>query len=629
MTSPAPLSAEELLATGRALLQAGDLDGAQASFEGALKIAPSAAGWRGLGNIHFMRRNYRASVPLFEKALDVDAQDHPALAMLAEAYFELGQRNEAVGYSTLAVSANPAEIRYKERFLVVAQEAVFLQHNIVIENTLLTCLETPGLDCAGAQGLWYNLFTLNPVYRAFFAVKRSTEKSGGLFGRIRDKMSATLPARDDASVHFDPTPLDAATDFSPLTSPFFLLGLEKIVVYTAAFEEFLTHLRKALLLQPSRFTPAQLIAIAARLAQYAYNTDYILNVTPEETAALGKLGDGAADLARRACYAPLHFPAVSPELEGVAVFSTLVQQQISEPRDREKAAAGITAITPIDDVVSVKVREQYEESPYPRWKSVPRNLTIEAVANDLRKPGAKILIAGCGTGQEAAQIATVLPEAEILAVDLSLASLSYAKVQTEKLGFKNITFRQADILQLGALQERFDGIVSGGVLHHLRDPLKGWEILTGLLKPNGLMRIALYSKTARRHLVVAQQVIKEKAFPPTPEGMRDFRRQSASLLDKEVLNAISAVSDYYHISMYRDMLFHVQEHCFDIPGIESALKQLHLKFLKFILPQAVTAQYVAAFPGDPEAVSLANWDKFEQAHPQLFIGMYQFWCQKQ
>jgi len=166
------------------------------------------------------------------------------------------------------------------------------------------------------------------------------------------------------------------------------------------------------------------------------------------------------------------------------------------------------------------------------------------------------------------------------------------------------------------------------VLHHLRDPLKGWEILAGLLKPGGVMRIALYSKTARQHLVVAQNIIKDKGFAPTPEGMRDFRRQSAALLDRDVLNTISGVSDYYHISMYRDMLFHVQEHCFDVPGIETALNQLHLKFLKFILPQAITVQYLAAYPNDPDAASLPNWHKFEQAHPQLFIGMYQFWCQK-
>lgn len=630
--STAPQTAEDLIQQARNQLQQQQLEPAKASLEASLKLQKTAAAYRGLGNIQFMLRHHRDSIPLFEKALEVDAGDHASLAMLAEAYFELGNTEKAVGYSTLAIAAAPQEIRYKERFIHLSRDAVFFQHNHVIENTLLDCLKTPGLDCSGAQGLWYNTFTLNPDFRRLYAVKRVAEKQGGFFGKIRERMAAALPAKDDASVTFDPVLFDKATDFTPLLKPFFLLGIEKITVYTTAFEEFLTQLRRALLLQPERFTAQERLAIAASLAQYCFETDYILHVTPEETAKLVTLGVTPVDIALRACYAPLQqvadIDAVAKSFTQLAELAGVIETQLTEVRAREKAAKNIPAITPIADAVSVKVREQYEESPYPRWKTIPRNLTLERVADTLREPGAKILIAGCGTGQEAAQIATVLPEAQILAVDLSLASLSYAQTQAEKLGFKNITFRQADILQLGSLTERFDGIISGGVLHHLQDPLKGWEVLTGLLNPDGLMRIALYSKIARKHLVVAQDIIKQKGFPPTIEGMRDFRGQSAELLDKDVLNTISAVSDYYHAAMYRDMLFHVQEHCFDIPGIDAALKKLDLGFVQFILPPAVIAQYVAAYPSDPAATSLANWHKFEQSHPQLFLGMYQFWCRK-
>lgn len=630
--SPAPQTAEELIQQARVQLQQQQLEPAQASLEASLKLQKTAAAYRGLGNIQFMLRNHRDSIPFFDKALEVDAGDHASLAMLAEAYFELGNTEKAVGYSTLAIAAAPAEIRYKERFIHISRDAVFFQYNHVIENTLLECLKTPGLDCSGAQGLWYNTFTLNPDFRRLYAVKRAAEKQGGFFGRIKERMAASLPAKDDASVSFDPASFDKATDFSPLMKPFFLLGLEKITVYTAAFEAFLTHLRRALLLQPERFNTQERLSIAASLAQYCFNTDYILHVTAEETTKLVTLGVTPVDIALRACYAPLHqiadIDAIAKGFTQLAELSGVIETQVTEVRTRENAARNIPAITPIADAVSVKVREQYEESPYPRWKTIPRNLTLERVADPLRKQGAKILIAGCGTGQEAAQIATVLPDAQILAVDLSLASLSYAQTQTGKLGFKNITFRQADILQLGSLTERFDGIISGGVLHHLHDPLKGWEVLTGLLNPGGQMRIALYSKIARKHLVVAQDIIKQKGFPPTIEGMRDFRQQSAALLDRDVLNTISAVSDYYHAAMYRDMLFHVQEHCFDIPGIDAALKKLGLTFQQFILPPAIIAQYIAAYPSDPAATSLANWHKFEQSHPQLFLGMHQFWCRK-
>lgn len=628
--STAPQTAENLIQQARSQLQQQQLELAKASLEASLKLQKTAAAYRGLGNIQFMLRNHRDSISFFERALEVDTGDHASLAMLAEAYSELGNTEKAVGYSTLAIAAAPQEIRYKERFIYLSRDAVFFQHNNVIENTLLECLKTSGLDCSGAQGIWYNTFTLNPGFRRLYAVKRASEKQGGFFGKIRERMASALPAKDDAGVTFDSASFDKATDFTPLLKPFFLLGLEKITIYTTAFEEFLTKLRKSLLLQPGRFTAQERLSIAASLAQYCFETDYILHVTPEETAKLATLGAMPVDIALRACYAPLHqsegIDKVAKDFAQLAELSGVIESQVTDVRARENAARNIPAITPIADAISVKVREQYEESPYPRWKTIPRNLALERVADPLRKRGAKILIAGCGTGQEAAQIAAVLPESHILAVDLSLASLSYAQTQTEKLGFKNITFRQADILQLDCLTERFDGIISGGVLHHLHAPLQGWNVLKGLLKPGGLMRIALYSKIARKHLVVAQNLIKQKGFPPTIEGMRDFRSQSAELLDKDVLNTISAVSDYYHAAMYRDMLFHVQEHCFDIPGIDAALKKLGLTFQQFILPPSAIAQYVAAYPSDPDATSLANWHKFEQSHPRLFLGMYQFWC---
>ena len=64
-----------------------------------------------------------------------------------------------------------------------------------------------------------------------------------------------------------------------------------------------------------------------------------------------------------------------------------------------------------------------------------------------KKP--EILIAGCGTGQHSLSIAAQFLDAKILAVDLSLSSLAYAKRKTAELGFDNIKYMHADILQSG------------------------------------------------------------------------------------------------------------------------------------------------------------------------------------
>ena len=107
----------------------------------------------------------------------------------------------------------------------------------------------------------------------------------------------------------------------------------------------------------------------------------------------------------------------------------------------------------------------------------------------------------------------------MLAIDLSLNSLAYAKRKTGELGLTNIEYRQHDILQLESLTERFDLIESIGVLHHLADPLVGWRILRKRLKPRGLMRIGLYSAIARECLKPFQDQARARLQPPTLEEL--------------------------------------------------------------------------------------------------------------
>ena len=243
----------------------------------------------------------------------------------------------------------------------------------------------------------------------------------------------------------------------------------------------------------------------------------------------------------------------------------------------------------------------------------------------------KILVAGCGTGAEASSLAADFPSAEILAVDLSRTSLAYASYMAGKHGLKNISFRHGDILQLGScLHDKYDFISCGGVLHHMEDPINGWSVLTGLLKDGGLMCIGLYSKTARRFILQAQEFIKKNQYPLDTQGIMRFRREAPDVLEKRIYDGILKTSDYYYLSMCRDLLFHVQEHDFDIPDIAEALKNMGLLFLGFNFTDASSAvmQYRLMFPDNSEADNLSNWHAFEQKNPDTFKAMYQLWCRK-
>ena len=215
----------------------------------------------------------------------------------------------------------------------------------------------------------------------------------------------------------------------------------------------------------------------------------------------------------------------------------LLTQQIREPREERLLRASIPRADRDRRQCLAEVRDMYEENPYPRWIKVaptesPKPLDaflrsrFPAVRDMWRaRPRSDILIAGCGTGRQAVEMAQRFPGAKVLAIDLSLASLAYAKRKTQELGLANIEYRQADILQLGQLGRSFDLIEFSGVLHHLDDPWSGWRVLLSLLRPRGFMRVGLYSELGRPGVIAGRALVAERGYRADAEGIRRFRQE--------------------------------------------------------------------------------------------------------
>ncbi|MEB3213520.1 MAG: methyltransferase domain-containing protein [Leptolyngbyaceae bacterium] len=323
-------------------------------------------------------------------------------------------------------------------------------------------------------------------------------------------------------------------------------------------------------------------------------------------------------------------------------FSLLYTRAIANHHIEQTQKSDIVSLTPspTHNAISASVQQQYHENPYPRWLNLtcwpPESLRVELKTlyphlnlNPFQLSGSfQLLIAGCGTGSEAIQVATRYEDIHVLAVDISLSSLAYAKRMSSQLNVRNIEYRQADILLLDNLNQTFPVIFSTGVLHHLSDPLKGWEILANLLEPNGFMRIGLYSEIARRHIVQIREKIKALNIRPTPESIRNFRYE-LSCSKESSLRSVMRYTDFFSMSGCRDLLFHVNEYRFTIPMIKETLEKLGLIFIGFDLPSVLIAtQYRQQFPDDPTMQNLDYWDEFEQANPDTFMSMYLFWCQK-
>jgi SAM-dependent methyltransferase len=388
-----------------------------------------------------------------------------------------------------------------------------------------------------------------------------------------------------------------------------------------------------------------IVAFACALARQCFINEYIYGQAEKESGLASVLRDrllqdlasGAAitplTLAVVAAYFPLHKMPMAESLlhrDWPATVVDLLQVQVREPLEEVGERTTIATLAPIEDSVSLQVMRQYEENPYPRWTINPLNAFAADQARGKIIPTAErqaeldILIAGCGTGEHAVQIAQVYPNARLLAIDVSLTSLAYARRKTRELGLRNVEYAQADILELRTIDRTFDRIESVGVLHHLAEPTTGWRVLVSLLRPGGKMCIGLYSNLARRVIAEARSRIAARGYRATADDIRRCRQDI--IREAEHWKLPIWGKDFYSVSGCRDLLFNVMEHHFTIPEIAAFLNDNGLSFLAFepFDDPTVIERFHKQFPGAADEASLDQWRRFEADHPETFLGMYIF-----
>jgi 2-polyprenyl-3-methyl-5-hydroxy-6-metoxy-1,4-benzoquinol methylase len=422
---------------------------------------------------------------------------------------------------------------------------------------------------------------------------------------VRDLLAAALehPAVDPGNLVRPITTL-ALSQTDPLDEPLLLRLLEDVVIRDAALERLLTDTRRRMLDQ------ALPLPVMKAIAHQCFNTEYVFDETPEERAKVDRLRLDTVEA--QVIYAAYR------RLQNAPLDEALARRHIAEPAEERRLAAQIASLTGVRAGVSAAVRAQYEENPYPRWVRTQTVFTKQELKVS-RNP--RILVAGCGTGQNAIVTALRFAGASVLAIDFSSASLGYAQRKTNELGLKNVEYRRADLLALGGYAERFDLIECSGVLHHLEDPAEGLRILAALRKPGGLMRVGLYSQLGRRQILRARQLIAARGLKADLEGIRACR---AALRDDPQFAQIVRNEDFYSASGCRDLLFHVHEHNFTLTQVEAVLARLGLRFLSFEFPDSGETQMRFKHRFGQE--TLGNWNAFEQEFPDTFGRMYQFWA---
>ena len=290
------------------------------------------------------------------------------------------------------------------------------------------------------------------------------------------------------------------------------------------------------------------------------------------------------------------------------------------------------------DAVTGAVAAQYEGWPYPAWTRITRpqpRLFRETVGEmdpalaEGLPDAVDILVAGCGTGRQAAAVAARYPAAKVTAIDISEASLAYARSRCAALGLSNLTFHRRDLNEAASLGA-FHAVSCGGVLHHLADPERGFQSLAQCLRPRGVMRIMVYNVMQRLAVRAARGEIADLVQPTiTDDILRQIRRRLLPFAERPIIGGVVRSRDFSTLPGVHDLVAHRHEDPFDISRIERALDGAGLSLLQFELPTpSLKARYRRAFPDDPRRQDTRAWARFVRETPELFAGHFEFWCCK-
>jgi 2-polyprenyl-3-methyl-5-hydroxy-6-metoxy-1,4-benzoquinol methylase/Tfp pilus assembly protein PilF len=668
-----PQCAPAHLNRGNVLLASAQFDAARSAYQQAIACDPRyAAAHFNLGNLSYRAGEFAHALRSYQAAVGIRPQFADACVGMANALVSLGRTAEAMASYQHALTIDPGHAEAHFNLATILQHRGQYPEALQLLARALERAPNWKTKVAFAQCAARTRFTTDDSLVRAALTTAITEAwttpdtlcRSALTLIMLDERIASCVHRADESWPARPprAALFGAGGLAALAAdPLLHAVLDAAPVNSIHFERFLTCARSALLdiassEQPPDAADVTALEFYAALARQCFVNEFVFDYTDSERLAaaacrgtLLALLDANAGVPRLlllavAAYFPLHRLPRADRLLAASEpgpVDEVLRQQVREPFTEQTLRSGIACLTPIAGGVSQVVREQYEQNPFPRWVSLPRREQALHFNTELHRivPFARfspmaddsapeVLIAGCGTGSEAILAAQRFSGVRVLAVDLSLGSISYAKRKTQELGLTNIEYAQADILELGGLARTFDIIGSVGVLHHLADPFEGWRILLSRLRPGGFMRLGLYSQIARRSVVEARKLIAARGYASTPEGIRRFRQDVLAEDTAVELRALSQSRAFYSMSDCRDMAFHVQEQHLTLGQIESFLTGFELRFLGFELDLQVLNQYRARFGDDPYCTDLRHWAHFEADNPETFTAMYRFWIQR-
>ncbi len=592
---------------------------AEAAIKNALVIHPRNGGyWFSSGHINLATGNISEAEKAFKKAIRYSAKETRAESSLAYTYAIQG--------------------RHVEAFQLYRELAKTASHDPHIRNKLIECISHIKADDYDSE---LELDLLH--YYSWDNIDKN--KLASLSCSLVERKF--ILSTESCQAGFD----DLAND------PLLLAALHQSLIKSPTLERLIMTLRYELLLDSTKNSQirSDYLPLASALCSYGFNSDFILPETESESNMIKAIktliqsaiqvencepNDISGAILLLGMYEPLSKDS------DIRQFINADTQRWNQhcrsiiQRYRQDIQLSSLSIERISRINQTEIQSQYELYPYPKWETLEYRRPTDygqALAAELQsklpislsyKNKLSILIAGCGTGRHALHVAKYFKNVDVTAIDFSRASLAFAKYKAKELGIENITFYQADLLNINRPDWEFDVIECSGVLHHIKQPHKALNNLLKMLKPGGLLKLALYSQYAREPVQKIRDLWNTKAMALDDRKMKIIR-QAVLASDVEGKDRLINSDDFYSLSGCKDLLFNEFEKTYTPLSIERLCQKHQLSMLGFVhLSHQTKLDFCQRFECTEKALNhLKLWEQFESEHPDLFSGMYQFYCQ--
>lgn len=608
----------------RVRMDQGHYSQAMAQLQQALLLSdPDPVLHYSLGHCYLLQGHLEQALNSFAQSWEIDPEASHADAAIGYTLLEMGKAEQAFGVLRRIVHKRPNDLLLQQKFLNCLQGLRPDQANPELLSIAEHCLQQQEQDVQVAEGFISQLLQLS--YGQQWQLHRVCQ------------------------------------------DPLLLQSLTRMLICHPNLELTLRSMRRELLLSSvaDNQIPEPWFNLVSALARQCQMNEGLWSVTKDEADVLAQLQqvwqqalsrpeisgqDLASVLGLMAMYQPLGKDIPLAELQQKTAYpnwlNDLITPLYQQQRNWQQALASQQLLlqeTCAQDAVSRQVQQQYEQWPYPSWQQLNAHekahlsqilqsrLGPFLVGDCLTSEVIQVLVAGCGTGLHAVNLAKHFYHTQVTAVDLSAASLKYAASKAMAMGVNNVTWQQADLLNLPASlrQQQFGLIECSGVLHHLGNPLAGLQALLPMLAPDGLIKIALYSHKARTAIRHLRQELSKYRPHESLTLMQQVRDMILADSDNPAWQGLVGGYDFCSASGLKDLLFHECEHQFKPSDIQrQLLDPCQLEVVGLVTTHAMQRSFYRTFGKDAPLTDLGLWQRLEAFEPMIFAGMIQLYARR-